>query len=126
MENDIKVSVIIPVYNAEKYIAQCLQSVIDQTLQEIEIIIVNDGSIDNSLQIVKDFQNKDKRIKIIDQENRGAGNARNTGMSEAKGKYLSLLDVDDFLNCQCWKKCMMHVRRMMQIYVSYGQSPMIM
>lgn len=96
MENDIKVSVIIPVYNAEKYIAQCLQSVIDQTLQEIEIIIVNDGSIDNSLQIVKDFQNKDKRIKIIDQENRGAGNARNTGMSEAKGKYLSLLDADDF------------------------------
>ena len=92
MENDIKVSVIIPVYNAEKYIAQCLQSVIDQTLQEIEIIIVNDGSIDNSLQIVKDFQNKDKRIKIIDQENRGAGNARNTGMSEAKGKYLSLLE----------------------------------
>ena len=69
---------------------------IDQTLQEIEIIIVNDGSIDNSLQIVKDFQNKDKRIKIIDQENRGAGNARNTGMSEAKGKYLSLLDADDF------------------------------
>lgn len=91
-----KVSVIIPVYNVEKYLRQCLDSVVGQTLQDIEIICVNDSSTDKSLSILKEFQERDKRIRIIEQENAGAGAARNRGMSVAKGKYLSFLDSDDF------------------------------
>jgi len=91
-----EVSVIIPVYNAENYLEDCLDSVVNQTLKDIEIICVNDGSTDNSLNILKEYQRKDDRIKIINQENHGAGVARNQGLKVAKGKYLSILDADDF------------------------------
>jgi glycosyltransferase involved in cell wall biosynthesis len=93
---DVKVSVIIPVYNCEKYLKQCLDSVTGQTLKEIEIICVDDGSTDTSLQILKQFENGDSRIKVIQQKNAGAGAARNNGLSVAKGEYLSFLDSDDF------------------------------
>lgn len=92
----IDVSVIIPVYNAGKHLAKCLQSVCAQSLRNIEIICVNDGSTDNSAQILNDFANVDLRIKVIEQNNAGAGAARNHGMRKAKGKYLSFLDADDF------------------------------
>lgn len=95
MAADIKVSVIIPVYNAEKYLRECLDSVIEQTLQEIEIICVDDGSTDNSLAILKEYTQKDERLKIIEQANRGAGAARNMGMAVALGEYLAFLDADD-------------------------------
>jgi len=91
-----QISVIIPVYNTEKYIAKCLQSVISQTFQDIEIICIDDGSTDNSLQILNDFAQKDARIKVIAQPNSGAGPARNAGLKIATGKYLSFLDADDF------------------------------
>lgn len=95
-ENEIKVSVIIPVYNVEKYLRQNLQSVADQTLKEIEVICVDDGSTDSSFDIVKEFAAKDSRFILVQQENAGAGAARNNGLRRARGKYLSFLDSDDF------------------------------
>ena len=92
----IKISVIIPIYNVEKYIRQCLESVIDQTLKDIEIIIVNDGTRDNSMEIVEEYIS-DERIKIINKENGGLSSARNAGMKEAKGKYICFIDSDDFI-----------------------------
>ena len=91
-----KVSVIIPVYNVEQYLRQCLDSVLGQTLKEIEIICVDDGSTDKSLDILKEYQKKDGRIIILQQKNQYAGVARNNGIKIAKGKYLSFLDSDDF------------------------------
>lgn len=92
----IKVSVIIPIYNASKYLPDCLNAILSQTLKEIEIICVNDGSTDNSLQILEAFAEKDNRIIVINQENKGAGSARNAGLAIANGAYLSFLDADDF------------------------------
>lgn len=92
----VKVSVIIPVYNAEKYLAECMDSVIEQTLKNIEIICVDDGSADESLRILKEYEKADRRVRILCQENAGAGAARNTGLAAAKGEYLSFLDADDF------------------------------
>lgn len=91
-----KVSVIIPVYNVEKYLRQCLDSVVGQTLQDIEIICVNDSSTDGSLAILEEYAAKDSRIQVVTQPNGGAGAARNNGLRRAKGKYLSFLDSDDF------------------------------
>lgn len=95
MQN-IKISVVIPVYNVEKYIKECIESVINQTFKDIEIIVANDGSKDNSIKIVEEYL-YDKRIKIINQENGGAASARNIGMKEAKGKYIYFIDSDDFI-----------------------------
>lgn len=96
--NDIKVSVIIPVYNVEKYLEQCLQSVADQTLEDIEVICVDDGSTDHSFEIVKKFAETDSRFIAVQQANGGAGAARNNGLRRARGKYLSFLDSDDFFD----------------------------
>lgn len=92
----MKVSVIMPVYNASKYLHQCLDSIVCQTLQDIEIICVDDGSSDNSLEILEEYARKDSRVKIVRQENGGAAAARNNGLTYAKGEYLSILDCDDF------------------------------
>lgn len=92
--DNIKVSVILPVYNGEKYIKKCMESLIDQTLKEIEIICVDDGSVDGTLEALKEYENLDN-VTVITQENAGAGAARNKGMSYAKGEYLSFLDADD-------------------------------
>lgn len=89
------VSVIIPVYNVEKYLRECLDSVVNQTLKDIEIICVDDGSTDASLDILKEYEKKDKRFKIITQNNLHAGVARNNGLKIATGEYLSFLDSDD-------------------------------
>lgn len=91
-----KVSVIIPVYNAEKYLRQCLDSVLNQTLREIEVICVNDGSTDGSLDILREYEQKDSRIVVLTQENQGAAVARNHGLSVARGECISVLDSDDF------------------------------
>ena len=99
-----KVSVIIPVYNVEEYLCKCLDSVINQTLKEIEIICVDDGSTDNSLEILKEYATKDNRITIITQKNLYAGVARNSGLAQAKGEYLSFLDSDDFFELNMLKE----------------------
>ena len=91
-----KVSVIIPVYNTEEYLTKCLETVINQTLKEIEIICIDDGSTDDSLYILKKYAENEERMTVLKQENLHAGVARNAGIVVAKGKYLSFLDSDDF------------------------------
>lgn len=95
--NEIKISIIIPVYNTEKFLEKCLNSVINQTLKEIEIIIVNDGSIDNSLEIIKNFQQIDDRIILLNEQNGGSSIARNKGLEKSKAKYIYFIDSDDYL-----------------------------
>ena len=93
-----KVSVIIPVYNREKYLKQCLDSVINQTLQDIEIICIDDGSTDRSLKVLNEYGKKDGRIKILNQENQGPGLARNSGLKIARGEYIGFVDSDDWID----------------------------
>ncbi len=106
-----KVSVIIPVYNVEHYLRECLDSVINQTLKEIEIICVDDGSTDNSLDILLEYAAKDKRMTIIRQQNLHAGVARNAGLAVARGEYLSFLDSDDFFELNMLEKVQMHIHK---------------
>lgn len=93
-----KVSIIIPVYNAEKYLRQCLDSVVNQTLKDIEIICVNDGSPDNSLEILQEYAKKDDRIKIINKVNGGVSSARNVGLEVAQGEFIGFVDSDDYID----------------------------
>ena len=94
-EKNPQISVIIPIYNCEKYIKECLSSLIKQTFKNFEIICINDGSKDNTLKILKKFEAKDERIKIYNQNNTGPGIAKNFGMNRSKGEYLMFLDSDD-------------------------------
>lgn len=94
---EIKISVIVPVYNCEKYLERCLESIVFQTLHDIEIIIINDGSSDNSGKVAEKFL-PDKRVIYIKQENKGQGAARNKGLTLAKGKYVSFIDSDDYID----------------------------
>ncbi len=93
-----KISVIIPVYNVEKYLAQCLDTIVEQTLREIEIICINDDSKDFSKQILEKYRAFDDRIKIINKENGGYGAACNTGLKLAQGEYISIIEPDDFID----------------------------
>ncbi len=97
MNGNPKFSIIIPVYNVENYLSRCLDSVVNQTLLDIEIICVNDGSKDNSDRILKQYANLDDRIKIIEKENGGLSSARNAGMKIARGDYICFLDSDDYV-----------------------------
>lgn len=99
-----KVSIIVPVYNVEKYIKRCLQSLVDQSLEDIEIIVVNDGSKDKSEEIVKEFKKKYKNIVYVTKENGGLSSARNFGMIYAKGEYIAFLDSDDYVDKDMYKK----------------------
>lgn len=91
------ISIIVPVYNVEKYLRKCLESITNQTYKNIEIICIDDGSPDNSIDILNEFAEKDKRIKIIKQENQGLSGARNTGIRNSTGKYIMFVDSDDWL-----------------------------
>ena len=93
MKKDI--SIIVPIYNSEKYLKKCIDSIINQTKKELEIILINDGSTDNSEKIIKEY--KDKRIKYIKNTNQGIGTTRNQGIKEATGKYLMFIDSDDYI-----------------------------
>jgi len=93
-----KISIIIPIYNVEKYLKKCLDSLIVQTLSDIEIICVNDGSTDSSLSILEEYCQKDSRIKIINQKNMGPGIARNTGITMATSEYIGFVDPDDWVD----------------------------
>ena len=94
----VKVSVILPIYNVENYLKQCLDSVTNQTLKDIEIICVNDGSTDNSLKILKEYAKKDNRFIILDENNQGAGISRKKGIDISKGEFIYLMDSDDYIN----------------------------
>lgn len=90
-----KVSVLIPVFNSEKYLKSCLKSVVNQTFEDIEIIIINDGSCDNSLKIINEYAKKDKRIIVIDKKNTGYANSLNIAIKKATGEYISIIESDD-------------------------------
>ena len=98
------VSIIVPVYNTEKYLHKCLDSLINQTLKDIEIICVNDGSTDDSLKILNEYAQKDSRIKIITQENKKQGAARNAGLEIATGEYIGYVDSDDWVDLDFYEK----------------------
>ncbi len=91
-----KVSVVVPVYNVEKYLTECLDSIINQTLEDIEIICVNDGSTDSSLEILNNYAQKDKRIIVINKANSGYGNTMNIGINASTGEYIGIIESDDF------------------------------
>jgi glycosyltransferase involved in cell wall biosynthesis len=93
----VEISVIIPVYNVEKYLNECLDSIVNQTFEDIEIICINDGSTDGSLDILNEYENLDSRVKVITQENRGVSAARNKGLELACGSYIYFIDSDDYL-----------------------------
>lgn len=96
MSKRIKVSILVPCYNVQEYLSQCLDSLINQTLKEIEIIAINDGSTDNTLQILQDYAARDERIIIIDKPNEGYGKSMNRGLKEAHGKYIGIVESDDW------------------------------
>ncbi|MBC5995846.1 glycosyltransferase [Romboutsia ilealis] len=108
-----EISVIVPVYNAEKYLRECLDSIINQSFKNLQIILVNDGSTDNSGRICEEYSNLDSRIEVIHKENGGASSARNKGLEEAKGRFIAFVDSDDYI-----KSNMYEVLYNSQIYYS--------
>lgn len=99
-----KISVIVPVYKAEPFLKKCIESIVNQTFSDIEIICVNDGSPDNSAQILNEYAQKDCRIKIIFQENLGVSAARNAALAVATGEYIGFVDSDDWINADFYEK----------------------
>ena len=99
-----KVSVVVPIYNVEKYIKQCVDSIRNQTLEDIEIILVDDGSPDNCPQICDDYKKLDNRIKVVHKKNGGLSSARNAGMRVATGEYIGFVDSDDYIEVDMYEK----------------------
>ena len=98
-----KISVIIPVYNIENEVTRCIDSVMNQSFRDLEIILVDDGSIDNSGSICDEYQQRDVRIRVIHKENGGLSDARNVGMDAATGEYLAFVDGDDWIDVNMYK-----------------------
>lgn len=96
--DNIEVSVVVPIYNVEKYLRQCLESLVNQNFDDYEIILINDGATDNSMKIAQEFEDKYKNIKLISKKNAGLGAARNTGMKYVTGKYVLFVDSDDYVS----------------------------
>ncbi len=119
----VLVSVIIPVYNEEVYLEECLNSVVSQTLQEIEIICVNDGSTDRSPQILEAYKARDPRITCLNRENGGLSRARNAGIEQAKGKYILFLDSDDMLRSDALEKLVQRAEDLQLDMLLYNLSP---
>ena len=92
-----KVSIIVPVYNVEMYLEQCMESLCRQTMRDLEFVCVNDGSKDHSLEILQRYAAKDPRVVIIDKENGGYGKAMNVGLDRATGEYIGILEPDDYV-----------------------------
>lgn len=104
MKGEPKLSIIIPVYNAEKYLERCMDSIYAQTFNDYEIILVNDGSKDKSADVCRSYCEKDERVQFIDKENGGAGSARNAGIEVARGEYLAFPDVDDWIETTMYEE----------------------
>lgn len=101
MSKDIKVSIILPIYNVEAYLEECIGSLLNQTLKEIEIIAINDGSTDRSKEIIDKYRHCNKNIIYLEQKNQGVSVARNLGLQYARGKYVLYMDSDDYLEHEC-------------------------
>ena len=106
-----QVSVVVPVYNVEKYLRKCLDGILSQTLKDIEVIVVDDGSTDSSLSILREYEKKDGRVQVVSRQNGGAGAARNTGLELAKGRYLFFHDPDDFSSPQMLERLVANAER---------------
>lgn len=103
MSENIKVSIVVPVYNVENYVARCIDSLVNQTLRNIEIILVDDGSTDSSGKICNEFAKRDERIRVIHKDNGGLGYARNSGMEIARGEYIGFVDSDDYVDTKMFE-----------------------
>jgi glycosyltransferase involved in cell wall biosynthesis len=101
--DEVLVSIVVPVFNAEKYLEQCIVSILNQTLKAFELIIINDGSTDSSKIIIDEYCKKDSRIIFIDSDNKGPGAARNTGIKIASGKFIGFVDADDYVDANMYK-----------------------
>ncbi len=104
MSKNPKISILVPIYNVETYLRQCLDSLVNQTFTDTEIICINDGSTDGSLAIIQDFQKSDSRIKVIDKKNTGYGDSMNRGLKKASGKYIAIVEPDDYINLDAFEK----------------------
>ena len=104
MKDMVKVSILVPIYNVEQFLPECLDSLVNQTLKDIEIICINDGSKDDSLKIIKEYAKNDKRIKIIDKKNSGYGDSMNQGLKKATGEYVGIVESDDFIDVDAFEK----------------------
>ncbi len=118
----MKVSIIIPAYNAEKTLARCLDSVLNQTYQNIEVIVINDGSKDNTLQICTSYADKDDRIKVIDKPNSGVSNSRNKGIEASTGDYVTFIDSDDTIETDCIKTLIDNIEESVD-FIRYNFNP---
>lgn len=116
-----KVSVVVPVYNVEKYIDRCVESIVNQTYDNLEIILVDDGSSDNSPALCDMWAKKDSRIKAVHKVNAGAGMARNTGMDNATGNYILFVDSDDYIDLSTVEKCVSTAQNHGSDIVMYGR-----
>lgn len=112
-------SIIIPVYNTEKYLHRCLESVINQTYKNLEIIIVDDGSTDLSVSICKEIEKKDSRVTVISNCDKGTSSARNFGISKAEGEYITFVDSDDYLELDAYEKALKNIRDCDAIFFGY-------
>lgn len=104
--NSNKISVIVPIYNSEEYLNQCIRSIVNQTYKNLEIILVNDGSTDNSLNICNEWKQKDNRIVVIDKPNGGVARARNLGLDKASGDFIGFVDHDDYIEKEMYETMM--------------------
>lgn len=100
-----RVSIIMPIYNVEEYLSKCIESCLNQTFTDFELVLVNDGSTDNSLLICRDYEKRDARIRVIDKKNGGLSDARNVGMDSVNTEYVYFIDSDDFIENTCIEKC---------------------
>lgn len=119
MDANPLISVIVPIYNVEKYLEECLRSLINQTYKNLEIILVNDGSPDRCGEICEAFASLDNRIKVLHQSNQGVSAARNHGLQIATGTYVSFIDSDDWLSSDTYEQCLEEMRREVDI-IMYG------
>ena len=112
------ISVIVPIYGVEKYLEQCLDSILNQTYRQLEIILIDDGSTDRCGEICDRYASRDSRIKVIHQTNQGLSAARNVGMDMATGEYISFIDSDDYIDLHFYEK-------MVQGFLDYPNAPII-
>lgn len=119
--NNPLITIVVPIYNAEKYLNRCIESIVNQTYENTEIILVDDGSPDNCPQMCDEWAEKDSRIKVIHKENAGAGMARNTGLDNANGEYIFFIDSDDYVSTQIAEKCLLNAEKYDSDVVIFGR-----
>ena len=116
-----KITFIIPAYNAERYIPECLDSIIKNRCDDIEVLVIDDGSTDNSKDVIKEYVRKDNRIQYIYQNNSGVSAARNMGLDNAKGRYIMFLDADDFVDNKVFDELLEDILEEMPDFMAYSK-----